>query len=177
MAVVLRYFMIVLACAALLAGIQLPNLVDQYAKRVDAHWREVTVNFQPYQEIANANMQGSVDLLIQFHRKNAERVFQAEANAIERMYQRKLRYEKENAAMQRNLALRIGHIFFLADRETLNETLDQYSANVPLNQGALITGAVVALVILLVFELLLALVLRISTLIRRWLNHRWHGAD
>jgi len=177
MSIVMRYFMIVLACLALLVGIQLPNLADQYAKRVDAHWREVTLNFQPYQEIANANMQGSVDLLIQFHRKNAEKVFQAEANAIERMYQRKLRFEKENAAMQRNLVLRIGHIFFLADPETVNETLDQYSATVPLNQSALITGAVVALMILLLFELLLALVLGLFSMIQRWINHRWHGAD
>jgi uncharacterized protein HemY len=73
--------------------------------------------------------------------------------------------------------LRIGYIFFLADPETLNETLDQYSANVPLNQSALITGAVVALVILLLFELLLALVRRVVSSFQRWINHRWRGAD
>jgi hypothetical protein len=177
MSILLRYVMVVLACMALLLGIQLPNLADQYAKRVDAHLREVTVNFQPYQEIANTHTQGSIELLIQTHRQSGTRVFQAEADAIDRMYQRKLRFEKENAALQRNLVLRVGYVLLLADRETLNETLEQYSATVPLNQGALIMGGCFSLLILLLFELLLALVNRGVTAIRRWLNHRWHGAD
>jgi hypothetical protein len=176
MSILLRYFMIVVACAALLLGIQLPNLADQYAKRVDAHLREVTLNFLPYQEIANSTTQGSVELLIEFHRKSDVRVFQAEAGAIDRMYKRKLRFEVESQALKTSLPLRLFHILVFGDREILGETLDQYTATVPLNQNALIMGAVTALAILLLIELLLMLLRRLGQIIVRWFNHRWRGA-
>ena len=71
-----RYLLIVIACVALLAGIQLPNLVDQYQKRIDAHLREVTANLKPYQEIANKFTGGSLDQLIELHRRSNEKAFQ-----------------------------------------------------------------------------------------------------
>ena len=49
MEILYRYLLIVIACIVMLMGIQIPNLVDQYEKRVDAHLREVTVNLKPYQ--------------------------------------------------------------------------------------------------------------------------------
>lgn len=125
---------------------------------MDAHLREVTLNFQPYQEIANANMQGDISLLIQFNRKNAEKVFQAQADAIERMYQRKLRFEKEAVAMGRALPLRIAYVLVLSDREIFDETWDQYTATAPLDKNSLAVGVAVAVISLLLLELLMALV-------------------
>lgn len=142
---------------------------------MDAHLREVTLNFQPYQEIANANMQGDISLLIQFNRKNAEKVFQAQADAIERMYQRKLRFEKEAVAMGRALPLRIAYVLVLSDREIFDETWDQYTATAPLDKNSLAVGVAVAVISLLLLELLMALVSRILTATQRWLNHRWRG--
>lgn len=176
MSVLLRYFMVVVACVALLAGLQVPSLADQYGKRVDAHLREVSLNFQPYQEIANQQVNGSVELLIANHRKSEVKLFQAEAVAIERMYQRKLRFEAEVRALQTGLARRLAHILFRGDRELLGETLAQYSATVPLNQEALVVGAITALVFLLLVEILLALGRRGDRVIMRWINHRWRGA-
>ena len=176
MSVLLRYFMIVVACAALLAGMQLPGFADQYTKRIDAHLREVTVNFLPYQEIANANTQGSIEALIELHRKSEVKVFQAEAGPIERMYKRKRRFEAEAQAMKTGLPERLIHIAFQADREILGETVDQFSATVPLNQDALVMGAGAALTLLLLIELVLQLLRRLGQSVARWLNHRWHGA-
>ena len=126
-----RYLMILVACIALLLGLQIPNFVDQYQKRVDAHLREVTVNLQPFQE---------------------------EGAAIEKMVQRKLHFEADLAALQVSLPLKAWHVLIHGDREMIDEALGQYSYNVPLNQDALIFGAGAALVILLLVESLLALV-------------------
>ena len=152
-----RYLMIVVACIALLIGLQLPNLADQYEKRVDAHLREVTINFQPYQEIADKYFNGSIEKLIELHRKSGEKPFQEEGAAVEKMYQRKLRFEGEMAALQTSLPYRIVHILFSGDQEMMGETLAQYSYTVPLNQDALVVGAVIAATVLLVLELLLAI--------------------
>ncbi len=157
-----RYLMIVVACIALLVGLQLPNLADQYEKRVDAHLREVTINFQPYQKIADKYFSGSIEKLIEFHRQSGQKPFQEEGAAVEKMYQRKLRFEAEMSALKTSLPYRIVHILFNGDQEIRSETLAQYSYTVPLNQDALVVGAVIAAATLLALELLLA-VARLAT--------------
>ncbi len=157
-----RYLLIVIACMAMLAGIQVPNLVDQYQKRVDAHLREVIANLKPYQEIANKYTGGSLDQLIELHRRSSEQAFRDEGEAIARMIQRRLRFEADLAALQASLPLKVVHILLKGDRELIDETLGQYTYAVPLSQDALLAGAATAAIILLLTELLLALARYIS---------------
>ncbi|HAF45957.1 MAG TPA: hypothetical protein DCK83_13785 [Gallionellaceae bacterium] len=153
-----RYLMIIVACISLLLGLQVPNFVDQYQKRVDAHLREVSVNLQPFQDIASKYFAGDMSKLIALHRNSIEKPFQEEGAAIEKMVQRKLRFETDMAALQTSLPQKALHVLLHGDRELLDEALGQYSYAVPLSQDALIFGAGVALIILLAVELLLALV-------------------
>ena len=171
-----RYLMIAIACAALLVGIQLPNLADQYTKRVDAHLREVTANLLPFQQVANQYANGSLEGLIAMHRRADQPVFRAEADAIEKLLRRKQRFEAEFLAVQKSLPLRIGHILLQGDRELLDQTVAQYSANVPLDQDAILFGAVFAFAVLLLIDVLLALYRQLARQIKRQFNHRWHGA-
>jgi hypothetical protein len=176
MSVVLRYFMIVIACVALLLGIQLPNLADQYTKRVDASLREATLNLQPFLIIANQYTQGDIEALIALHRKSTEAVFRAEADAIERIYRRKLYLDAQAKAMQTHLVGRLWHLVWRADADLREQTLLQYSATVPLTQEALMAGGVVALLTLLLLEGAMALGRRLNSTLTRWINHRWRGA-
>ena len=152
-----RYLIVIVACIALLIGLQVPNFVDQYQKRVDAHLREVTINLQPFQEIANKYFGGDMNKLIELHRASGEKPFLEEGAAIEQMVQRKLRFEVDLAALQASLPLKALNVLRYGDRELIDEALGQYSYNVPLNQDALAFGAGAAIVILLLVELLLAL--------------------
>jgi hypothetical protein len=152
-----RYLFVVVACISLLIGLQIPNFVDQYEKRVDAHLREVTINLQPFQDIAAKFFGGDMNKLIELHRASGEKPFQEEGAAIEKMMQRKLRFEADLAALQTNLPMKALHVLLHGDREMIDEALGQYSYAVPLDQDALVFGAGVALVILLLLELLLAL--------------------
>ena len=176
MSVVLRYFMIVVACCALLLGVQLPNLADQYSKRVDASLREATLSLQPFLIIANQYTQGDIEALIALHRKSTEAVFRAEADAIERIYKRKLYLDAQAKAMQTHLVGRLWHLVWRADADLREQTLLQYSATVPLTQEALIAGGVVALLTLLLLEGAMALGRRLNSTLTRWINHRWRGA-
>ena len=176
MSIVLRYFMIVVACFALLLGVQLPNLADQYGKRVDASLREATISLQPFLIIANQYTQGDIEALIALHRKSTEAVFRAEADAIERIYRRKLYLDAQAKAMQTHLVGRLWHLVWRADADLREQTLLQYSATVPLTQEALIAGGVVALLTLLLLEGAMALGRRLNSTLTRWINHRWRGA-
>jgi hypothetical protein len=151
-----RYLLILVACVALLIGLQAPNLVDQYQKRIDAHLREVTVNLQAFQDIADRHFGGDLAKLIEQHRASGEKSFQEEGVAIDRMRQRKARFEAELAALDVALPYRIAHVLADGDREIMDETLAQYTYTVPLNRDALVAGGVCALAVLLVMEFLLS---------------------
>ena len=152
-----RYLIVIVACVSLLLGLQIPNFVDQYQKRVDAHLREVTINLQPFQDIAAKYFGGDMSKLIELHRASGEKAFQEEGAAIEKMVARKLRFEADLAALNTSLPLKALHVLFRGDREILDEAMAQYSYAVPLNQDALVFGACVAIAILLLAELLFAL--------------------
>jgi hypothetical protein len=152
-----RYLIVIIACVSLLGGLQIPNFVDQYQKRLDAHLREVTANLQPFQDIANKYLEGNLTKLIELNRKSVDRPLQEEGNAIQQMADRKLRFEADIAALQTILPLKALHIFWYGDQEIFDEAIAQYSYNVPLDQDALFFGAGVAFVFLIMAELLLAL--------------------
>ncbi|ADE12255.1 DUF2937 family protein [Sideroxydans lithotrophicus] len=153
-----RYLMIVVACIALLIGLQVPNFIDQYQKRIDAHLREVSVNLQPFQEIANKYFSGDMHKLIELHRNSEVKAFQDEGAAIEKMVQRKLRFEADLAALKTSLPMKALQVLLHGDHEMIDEALGLYSYAVPLDQDALVFGACAALAMLLFVELLLALV-------------------
>ena len=170
--ILFRYLILIVACVGLLLGIQLPNLADQYEKRVDAHLREVTQNFQPFQEIANKHFNGNIEKLIELHRKSEVKPFQEEGEAIEKMIKRKQRFEAEATALKSGLPNKIAHILFNSDKEMMDETLGQYSYAVPLNQDAIMVGVTVATAILLALELLLALARYATATVARKLSQR-----
>jgi hypothetical protein len=153
-----RYLMILIACVALLIGLQAPSFVDQYQKRIDAHLREVTINLQAFQDIADKYFEGNMAKLINLHHGSSEKSFQEEGAAIKEMVQRKDRFEAELAELNVPLPYRIVHVLFNSDKEIMNETLAQYSYTIPLNQEALAVGGVFTLLILLLMEFFLVIV-------------------
>jgi len=166
MSILYRYLIVIVACVSLLLGLQIPNFVDQYQKRVDAHLREVTNNLQPFQDIANTYLGGNIAKLIEMNIRSDAKPLQEEGRAIEKMVKRKLRFEADMAALQTSLPMKALHIFLHGDQEIFDEAMAQYSYAVPVNQDALMFGAAVAIATLMVAELLFALVRLINTKVR-----------
>jgi len=156
MSILYRYLIVIVACVSLLAGLQIPNFVDQYQKRVDAHLREVTANLQPFQEIANKYLNGDLAKLIELNRNSDAKPLQEEGFAIEAMAGRKARFEADMAALQANLYMKALHVLLDGDEEILNEVKSQYSYAVPFDQEALIFGTSVSIMFLIIAELLFA---------------------
>ena len=152
-----RYILIVVAIVSMLAGMQLPNLADQYEKRVDASLREVTLNLDPFQKIADMHAGGNIEDLIKLHRDSAIPAFQEEGEAIEKLYKRKLHLQALYQALQTDLASRLWQVLWFADPDLREQTLLQYTPNVPLTQEALLAGGIATVVVLGVLEFLMAL--------------------
>lgn len=149
------YLRLVLFALGLLAGVQAPGFVDQYAKRVSAHYIEVTKNFSGFQRTANLYFGGSVDALIAHHEASSDSVFKDEAKDVAAIYARLKSLTVEVNAMGKPILRRFIHVAFHPDKEILNETIAAYTYTVPLNQEAILCGLITGLVLALLVEWLL----------------------
>jgi len=61
------YSRLLLFAAALLLGIQIPSFIDQYEKRVDAHFQEVSINISGFQNTADLMFGGDLQQLIAYY--------------------------------------------------------------------------------------------------------------
>lgn len=149
------YLRLALFAVGLLAGVQVPGFVDQYAKRVSAHYIEVSKNFAGFQLTADQYFGGSIDALIAHHEASTDSVFKDEAKPIRAIYARLQSLTLELEAMKRSMLSRIAHVAFQPDKQILNETMAAYSYTVPLNQQAILCGVTAGLLLALAIESLL----------------------
>lgn len=152
-----RYLMVVFVGVALLFGIQVPNFLDQYAKRIDAHLREVSNNLHGYKRVADQHHNQSMHSLIAHYKDSKSPTFRETGFVIEEMFKRKLRFEKDQQAIRGDLFWKVVHVIRDGNPELLQETVEQYSYAVPLNQDAIVSGVVFASIVIFVIELLFEL--------------------
>jgi len=167
MRVLYRYFLVLIACASILLGIQIPNFVDQYEKRLDAHFIEVGNSLRGYQEIADRYYDGSVAALIKKHEESKDRANRDEAGPIRNIYERYLRFKDEKRSLETGLVGKVAFIIAKGDRELINETYINYSFTIPLNRAAVLSGALSAAFVLLLVELLMMALSRLFRSPRR----------
>jgi Protein of unknown function (DUF2937) len=151
------YLRLIVFAAGLLVGVQVPGVVDQYAKRVNAHQIEAARNFAGFQETANRYFGGNVEALIAHHTASADQAFRDEARSIRDLFERLSVLTAEQAAMRKSLIQQIVHVVFRPNREILDETWSEYTYTVPLKLPAVACGVTVgALLAMLVEALLIA---------------------
>lgn len=150
-----RYFMIAVFGACLMLGIQAPNFVEQYGKRIDAHYLEVVENLKGFQDIADRFHGGDILALVRHHETSRDSTFRAEAEPIRRMVERKARFGGEREALKGAFARKAAHLLVRGDRETIGETYEMYSPGLRLDRQAIGTGLAAALFVCLLLEMML----------------------
>ena len=155
----------------MLLGIQIPNFIDQYEKRVDAHLQEVKNNLQGYQDIADRLYGGSITALIDKHERSGEEPFRQEAQPIKNMLDRYEHFAHERASLAAGPFKRITHIITGGDRDLLGETYHNYSFTIPLNQAAVVWGFIFMGIVVFVIEALRAALLKVLRASRRAGKH------
>jgi DUF2937 family protein len=148
------YLRLILFAVGLLAGVQAPGFIDQYAKRVSAHQIEVATDFRGFQQTADRYFGGSVEALIAHHAASQDPPFQQEGRAIQAMYDRLNALTAELAALRGPLIAQIVHVALRPNREILAETRAAYSYTVPLSPAAILCGVVAGALLALCVEAL-----------------------
>lgn len=172
MGIVHRYSLIVAACAAVLVGAQAPAFIDQYEKRLDAHYREVSENLRGYQDIADRYHGRSLERLIEKHERSGDPTFRDEAQPLREMFQRLVRFRDERAAMDTHLFGKAVHLAVDSDEELLGETLADYSYAVTLDRESVLAAVTFAVIVLLLLETMIRMVRAARRLRRRTMNGR-----
>lgn len=147
-----RYFMIAVFGTVLLLGIQAPSFIDQYAKRIDAHFLEVEENLRGFQAIADRFHGGDLAALIAKHRGSGDSTFVGEAEPIERMAARKARFAKEREALRTGFPGQALHVLISGDREILEETYSAYTRDLRLDSQSVLSGVAAAIAVCLMLE-------------------------
>jgi hypothetical protein len=163
------YLRLVAFAIGLLVGVQAPGFVDQYAKRVGAHYIEAQHNFAGFQQAANQYFNGDVDALVAHHLASSDVVFKGEAKTIGDLFARIRDLSAELAALNGPSVVRLVHIIVNPNRDILQETIAAYSYTVPLSPDAIAYGVLTGLLLALAVELILAGLFGL-------MRNQWHRA-
>ena len=150
------YLRLVVFSIGLLVGVQAPGFVDQYAKRVSAHYLEAQHNFAGFQQAANQYFNGDVSALVAHHLASSDAVFKGEAKTIGDLFARIRALSAELAALSGSSIARLVHVIVNPDHDIFQETAAAYSYTVPLSPDAIAYGVITGLVLSLAVELVLA---------------------
>jgi len=147
------YLRLIIFALGILIGVQVPNFIDQYAKRVSAHYIEAKMNFSGYQQTADKHFGGNVEALWTHYGSSPDTVFKDDAKNIKQIYKRQQAFFAELKELDASVFRKIFHVIFFADNEILTETLTEFSYTVPLNHEAIICGLLLGITLSLMFEL------------------------
>lgn len=139
-----------------------PGFLDQYAKRIDAHLIEARINFYGFETIAQELHGGSVEALIEHHRKSIDPTFNREADVIEGIYKRVLMLERENKALAGNLFQDALHLMFKANRDLVKETSSKFTPQLTLNIESMSFAAIFGLMSCLIIKILCLLIMTLK---------------
>jgi hypothetical protein len=137
----------------LLVGIQVPSFVDQYHKRVDAHYSEAKQAMAGYQETADKHFMGDMERLIAYYEASDDPVFKDDAVNVKAIFSRVSLLNDESLALQGAWYRQVLHVALHANANILEETIQQYSYTVPLNRPAIAWGVTIGLLLALLMEL------------------------
>ncbi len=161
------YSRLLVFAVGLLLGIQVPSFIDQYEKRIDAHFQEISANISGFQSTADLLFAGDMEALISYYQASNDTVFENDAQSIRLIVDRYTRISNEHAALTTNIVASALHVLFSADQEFFDETLDQYSYTVPLNILSIEWGLALALLLTIATDLGLFGCVKCAGLFRR----------
>lgn len=161
--IVFDYLRLTLFSVGLLLGLQIPALVDQYQKRVDAHLTEARQNLAGFQSTADRYFDGSVEKLVVHYTQSDDPIFRQDANNIRAIYDNVKRYQAEMDSLLQGDIVAVMHVLFNAEPRLMEETLNQYTYAVVLSPQALVWGLILAFVFAVIVESLLRGLFHLTT--------------
>ncbi|MDN4504158.1 DUF2937 family protein [Alteromonadaceae bacterium BrNp21-10] len=154
MTILNHYLSMLVFATGLLLGVQLPNWVNQYVQRIDAHFLEAQLNITPYQKLADEMFNGSIAALIERHQQSQEKLFQREAAPIQQQFERFNYLKQQRQLLSQSLWQQLWQLAKHIDHDIARETIAKYQATIPLHQAAILCGLIGGVLASILYEIL-----------------------
>lgn len=153
------YLRMMLFALGLLAGVQIPGLIDLYYQRLDARLQQASLSLAPFQETADQHFNGDLTALVNHYRTNQDPVFAKDAASLQLLVSQRQTLQQESVYKDAPWYRQLAHLLLRAEPQLWQDTLQNYSYVVPLKQAAIVCGMAAGLLSALVGDLLLSLLL------------------
>lgn len=153
------YLRMMLFALSLLAGVQIPGLVDLYYQRLDARLQQASLGLAPFQRTADQHFNGDLQALIAHYGASQDPVFTQDATSLQQLVSQRNHLQEEFAFRDQPWYLQISHLLLRADPQLWQDTLHNYGYVVPLKEAAIFCGVAAGLIASLAGDLLLSLLL------------------
>lgn len=167
MRIIKDYLRLIVFTFGLLVGVQIPAVVDQYAKRVDAKLIESSQNLAGFQQTANRYFAGDINKLLAHYMASDDDVFKQDASNIQFIVKRVTLLKKEIDILQQGALAGTFHVVFQHDNSIMHETLEQYTYMLILQPKALLWGISIAVSLSILIDGLLTSLIGCGRLITR----------
>jgi len=154
---IFEYLRMVLFSAGLLIGIQFPSFVDQYGKRLDAHWQESETTMQGFKKDADKYFSGDIEKLIKQYQKNPDKVINDGGNNIAKLSARNKQLSNARLLFLENRLSPFIQTLIKPVTEIRRETWANYSFTITLDVFAIVSGLSCGLLIAMLVETLVLL--------------------
>ena len=140
-----------------LIGIQLPVLMDQYGKALDAHVRESRQALQEFQDDADRMFGGDIQALIDYYLDSKDPVFHQGGMSIQALYQRYLLLDHARDDFTASWYQALLHVAFNPVQDIEQEVWDSYNYAVLLDTKSIAWGVVSGIGLALMLDLVFGL--------------------
>lgn len=143
-------------------AMQLPEFIQQYIQRLSGHLNEAKFQLTQFQKIAEEHYQGSLSTMIVRYKENSEQSIKNTGDLIELLSLRIENYQTHLTELTQSDYINTLYQFIVNfDLYIAQTTAQQYALALPLNINAISTGAVLAIVLLIIKELSLIFLRRV----------------
>ncbi len=129
------YLRMMLFALGLLAGVQIPGIVDLYYQRLDARLQQASLSLEPFQRTADQHFGGDLDALVAHYGASQDPVFTQDATSLRQLVSQQRHLQQERAFQDKPWYLQVSHLLLQADSQLWQDTLRNYGYAVPLRAG------------------------------------------
>jgi hypothetical protein len=140
----------ILFTLSFILGVQAPEFMQQYIQRLAGHLDEAKHQLQQFQIIADIQFNGNLNLMVARYQANTDTAIAQTGGVISAMNDRVISFSNQLSQLQNHdYTTSLYHFVRQIDLTMARATLDDFQLAVPIEVGALLTGAIFAVTILL----------------------------
>ena len=140
----------ILFTLSFILGVQAPEFMQQYIQRLSGHLDEASHQLKQFQTIADMQFNGDLNLMVERYQDNTDTAIVQTGGVIGAMNERVTGFQFQLSQLENpDYTTQLYNFFCQIDLVMARATLNDFQLAIPIEIGALLTGAIFAITVLL----------------------------